>query len=244
MEQVFKGRVVNAGSLLFFPESLEVDQQNDILDSMLYLQLAASKKHDRFSDFESWKELWLAAALRFGWALKANEHVSEPLAGGTMNTAWSLAAQISSASAQGPALSRIEAFMRLASAQPSAQAAITLLASQAMLIEDLLADSSDESCKARACKSTLAFQLGFVAADRTLDIALVHFKTCQTLTDKFLFEPLDPGQVCGNVEVTAYSMGLMDQIYAPFRDVFHTARQKQDPVLVMSIEEVVDVAQP
>lgn len=134
--------------------------------------------------------------------------------------------------------------MRLANTQPSAQPAIKLLASQAIHVEDSPAVSPDPSCRARAGKSTLAFQLGFAAADNTLDIALVHFKTRQPLMDEFLFEPLDPGQVCGNVEMTAYSMRLMDQIYAPFRDVFHTARQKQDPVLVMSLEEVVDVARP
>lgn len=244
MEQVFKGCVVNAGSLLFFPEALEADRQNDILNSMLYLQLAASKKHERFSDFESWKDLWLAAALRFGWALKASEHVSEPLAAGAPNTVWSLAAQGLSVSVPGSALTSTETFMRLASAQPAAQAAIKLLASQALRVEDFLADSNDQSGKAREGKSTFAFQLGFIAADRTLDMALVHFQTRQALTDGFLFEQIDPGQIFGNIEVSAYSMSLMEQVYAPFRDVFHSARQKQDPVLVMSIEEVSHVAQP
>ena len=244
MEQVFKGCVVNAGSLLFFPEALEADRQSDILNSMLYLQLAASKKHERFSDFESWKDLWLAAALRFGWALKASEHVSEPLAAGAPNTVWSLAAQGLSVSVPGSALTSTETFMRLASAQPAAQAAIKLLASQALRVEDFLADSNDQSGKAREGKSTFAFQLGFIAAGRTLDMALVHFQTRQALTDGFLFEQIDPGQIVGNIEVSAYSMSLMEQVYAPFRNVFHSARQKQDPVLVMSIEEVSHVAQP
>ncbi len=39
-------------------------------------------------------------------------------------------------------------------------------------------------------------------------------------------------------------MSLMEQVYAPFRDAFHSARQKQNPVLVMPIEEVSHVAQP
>ncbi|WP_122672340.1 hypothetical protein [Pseudomonas viridiflava] len=243
MEQIFKGRVVNAGSLLFFSEERQADRQNDILDSMLYIQLAASKKHERFNDFEGWKELWLAAALRFGWALKASEHISEPLVAGTLNTVWNLAAQAFSASVSNSALTRVEALMRLANTQLSAQPAIKLLASQAMHVEDSPAVSPDPSCRARAGKSTLAFQLGFAAADNTLDIALVHFKTRQTLTDDFLFEPLDPGQICGNVEVTLYSMHLMAQVYAPFREVFHTALRKQDPALVMSVEEVDHVDQ-
>lgn len=239
MEQVFKGRVVNAGSLLFFPEEQQIERPNDILDSMLYTQLAASRKHERFHDFERWKEVWLAAALRFGWALKASEHVSEPMAKGTLNTVWSLAAQAFSTSVSSSALTRTEAFMQLANAQP----AIKLLASQAMHVEDPPPDSNDPSRRTRAGQSTVALQVGFVTADRTLDLALVHFKTRQTLTGAFLFKQIEPGQILRNVEVTVYSMQLMDQVYAPFREVFHTARLKQDPSLTLSLEEVAHVAQ-
>lgn len=234
MEQVFKGRVVNAGSLLFFPEEQQIERPNDILDSMLYTQLAASRKHERFNDFERWKEVWLAAALRFGWALKASEHVSEPLAKGTLDTVWSLAARAFSTSVSSSALTRTEAFM---------QPAIKLLASQAMHVEDPPPDSNDPSRRTRAGQSTLALQVGFVTADRTLDLALVHFKTRQTLTGEFLFKQIEPGQILGNVEVTVYSMQLMDQVYAPFREVFHTARLKQDPSLTLSLGEVAHVAQ-
>ncbi|MEE4708336.1 hypothetical protein V2K55_21815 [Pseudomonas alliivorans] len=243
MEQVFKGRVVNAGSLLFFPEEQQIERPNDILDSMLYTQLAASRKHERFNDFERWKEVWLAAALRFGWALKASEHVSEPLAKGTLNTVWSLAARAFSTSVSSSALTRTEAFMQLANAQSSARPAIKLLASQAMHVEDPPPDSNDPSRRTRAGQSTVALQVGFVTADRTLDLALVHFKTRQTLTGAFLFKQIEPGQILGNVEVTVYSMQLMDQVYAPFREVFHTARLKQDPSLTLSLEEVAHVAQ-
>ncbi|KPY54744.1 Uncharacterized protein ALO48_00023 [Pseudomonas syringae pv. rhaphiolepidis] len=79
MKQELDAAVVNAGCLLFFPTSQQVAPKNDVLDSMLYVQLAASKQHPRFAEFGKWNETRLAAALRFGWVLNASEHVSEPL---------------------------------------------------------------------------------------------------------------------------------------------------------------------
>ncbi|RMS63129.1 hypothetical protein ALP63_04449, partial [Pseudomonas syringae pv. aceris] len=67
MKQELDAVVVNAGCLMFFPEPQRVALKNDVLDSMLYVQLAASKQHSKFAEPEKWNETRLTAAQRFGW---------------------------------------------------------------------------------------------------------------------------------------------------------------------------------
>lgn len=45
MKQEMDAAVVNAGCLMFFPELQRASLKNDVLDSMLYVQLAASKQY-------------------------------------------------------------------------------------------------------------------------------------------------------------------------------------------------------
>ncbi|MCF5827072.1 hypothetical protein GIV31_26535, partial [Pseudomonas syringae] len=63
MTQELNAGVVNAGCLLFFSERGQTASHSDVMDSMLYVQLAASKKHPKFASFEKWSETWLAAAM-------------------------------------------------------------------------------------------------------------------------------------------------------------------------------------
>ena len=59
--------VINAGCLLWLPKMAE-QQYRDVMTSLLYVQLAASKKHPAFSAPAQWQEVFAGALKQFGWA--------------------------------------------------------------------------------------------------------------------------------------------------------------------------------
>ncbi|QHF01589.1 hypothetical protein N015_03815 [Pseudomonas asturiensis] len=238
MEHIYEGAVVNAGCLLFFPEQVAVDRPNDVLDSLLYIQLAAAKKYPKFVEFDNWKDTWLAATLRFGWALKASAYVSEALP--TVDTVWRLASGALATSVPPQELARIETLVRQACLQPQDYPALDVLGRHAMHVQIAGPERSIDALAPDSPKSTtaVALQLGHVTADGALNLTQLHFTTRQPLTAGFLFDALEPGMMCGNVEVTVYSMRLMDQVYTPFREAFAAALQDRRAALVLSLEEV------
>lgn len=241
MEQVFNGAVVNAGCLLFFPEQQEVDQQNDVLDSLLYVQLAAVKKHRKFAEFHKWNETWLAAALRFGWVMKATEHVSESLPADETDTVWGWANRALAGLVPNDAIDHAERRVRKAWAQTPGKKAVRLLNSQVLAVSAAAHDPLEVGSESRQGKVTVALQIGYVGAHRNLGLAQLYFTTRQSLTSGFLFETLAPDEVCGNIELTCYSMRLMDQVYAQFREAFDVSLSARRAVLLKRFEGAADV---
>lgn len=211
--------VVNAGCLLFFARSTPVARRNDLLDSLLYLQLAATRKHERFSDFSSWKEVWLTAALRFGWTLNASEHLSERLSSSQHESVWSICTAALRPLFDADVIEDAERQVRT-SAQDKA---LNLLASQALQIR------AKEHSPGQA---TVTLQLGLIDPQGTLSLAVLHLVTWQPLHSDFLFEPLEAGHLSGNLELTVYSMHLSEQASAPFRDPLSTALADKRPMLI------------
>jgi len=234
MEQDFNGAVVNAGCLLFFPEQQEIAQQSDVLDSLLYVQLAALKKHEKFVEFPKWSETWLTAALRFGWVLKASEHVSEPLPPRGADTVWGWTSRALAGLVPTEAVDHAERRSREAWARFPQQEAIHLLSSQARAINAAAPSLLDPTSQPDQTQ-TVALQIGFVGNHRNLTLAQLYFTTRQPLTSGFLFETLASNEMCGNVELTCYSMRLMDQVYAQFRDTFDASLSARRPLLSMRL---------
>lgn len=232
MTQELNAGVVNAGCLLFFSEQGQTASHSDVMDSMLYVQLAASKKHPKFASFEKWSETWLAAAMRFGWVLKATEHVSEPLPTAAGETIWSCFRRALAASVTSEALDHAEQSMRKACAQSSASRAIRLLGSQT------LEYATDQLGRAQ---TLVAVQAGFVDERHNLTLAQLHFVTRQPLSAGFLFDVLEPASTVGNVGLTFYSLHLMDHVYLQFRDQISSALASKRSGLIETLVEVPDV---
>ena len=218
--------VVNAGCLLFFARSTPVARRSDLLDSLLYLQLAATRKHERFSDFGRWNEVWLTAALRFGWTLNASEHLSERLPSSSSETVWTICTAALRPIVDAGVIEDAERQVR-ASVQDKA---LNLLSSQALRV------SSNEHDPGQA---TVTLQLGFVDPQGTMSLAVVHFVTWQPLHSGFMFEPLEAGHLSGNLEFTLYSMRLSEQANASFRDPLSTALADKRPMLIRPLGDSV-----
>lgn len=58
---------VNCGCLLWMPP-LTVPEYRDVMSSLLYVQLAANKKHSAFTAAAKWHEVLRGALQQFGWA--------------------------------------------------------------------------------------------------------------------------------------------------------------------------------
>ncbi|KPZ12939.1 hypothetical protein [Pseudomonas syringae group genomosp. 3] len=232
MKQKLNAGVVNAGCLLFFPEQGQTTAHSDVMDSMLYVQLAASKKHPKFTSLDKWNETWLAAAMSFGWMLKASEHVSEPLKADAAETIWSVIRRALAVSVTPAALGHAEQTLRKACTQPYGKPAIRLLASQAL---------EHEEDQAGRAQTVVAVQAGFVDEQHNLTLVQLHFVTRQPLSDGFLFDLLDPANMVGNISLTVYSLQLMDLVYLQSRDKISSALATRRAGLIEMLIEVSDV---
>ncbi|KPY90366.1 hypothetical protein RA263_04115 [Pseudomonas syringae pv. tagetis] len=226
MKQELDAVVVNAGCVLFFSAAQQAASKNDVLDSLLYVQLAASKQHPKFAEFEKWNETRLAAALRFGWVLNASEHVSEPLRVGDAWTIWSCMAQALTPSLPPEVLQRAEVLMRKVCNQRVSDTALRLLRNQT------LQSGLNHAGKLQV---NVVLQLGFVDAQRNLTLAQLNVATRQPLSSGFLFEVLEPQSIYGNVAVTVYAMQLLEQLYSRFRESIDTALSSKRAGLIMSL---------
>jgi hypothetical protein len=226
MEPEVNNAIVNAGCLLFLTGHSVTPGINDVLDSLLYVQLAATKKHDKFSEFERWKETWLAAALRFGWMLKGSEYVCQPVSRTGGETVWGACTRELKTRVGEATLSESECLLR----QRLQHDALGLLASQAVqpLAEGLMAP-----------RTSMTLQLGFLDTSGTLALALLHLDSYQPVTSGFLFEPLEAGHMLGNLSVTVYSLQLQSLVYRQFRDAFDIALKDRRPTLVKPLYQSV-----
>ncbi|AKT28813.1 hypothetical protein RYA05_25490 [Pseudomonas syringae pv. actinidiae] len=233
MKQKLNAGVVNAGCLLFFPEQAQAVSHSDVMDLMLYVQLAASKKHPKFTSLDKWNETWLAAAMSFGWMLKASEHVSEPLKADAAETIWSVIRRALAVSVTPEALDHAERSLRKACETPSSNRAIRLLASQVL---------EHETDQAGRAQTVVAVQTGFVDEQHNLALLQLHFVTRQPLSDDFMFDVLEPASAVGNIDLTFYSLHLMDLVYLQFRDTISSALATRRVGLIETLEEVPDTA--
>jgi hypothetical protein len=231
MTQQMNSPIIVAGCLLFFAEHADAVRNSDVLDSLLYCQLAAAKRHEKFSEFENWKDTWLAASLRFGWALQRSEHISEPVPRGPAETVWDICARALMSANVGAAL--VGEAERQARQPPQAEA-LALLAGQTL---------QAESDPLKPGASTLGFQVGFVDAHGNLTIAVLHFVTRQLLSSDFLFEPLEATSLGGNIELTVCSMRLVDHVYGQFREAFAAALLDRRAALIKPWAEALNVEQ-
>ncbi|OUM05600.1 hypothetical protein BW686_19775 [Pseudomonas syringae] len=223
MKQELNTAVVNAGCLLFFSAPQDASSYSDVMDALLYVQLAASRKHLKFSECDKWSETWLAAALRFGWVHKASEHISEPLPVEPVETVWSCLGRVLADAVSTEAMSRIRSFMSQAGAQPSNSQALRLLSDNVL---------QSTSHGAEQTQTTLTLQVGLVDSRFNLTLAQLHLVTGQSLTPDFLFEPIEPESLKGNISLTFYSMQLMPQTYAQYRDLIDQALSNRRPALI------------
>lgn len=220
---------VSAGCVLFMHRDCTDLQKSDAADCVLYAQLAATKKHPRFTASSAWNDTWLAAFIRFGWALNTHESLSRPARDLGPGSVWTWLTSNWPLFMPSDMLADSESALRRSVSSQPTQPAVELLARHA--IEPAVAlDSGD-----RQHGQKVMLQFGFLNADARLSVALVSFTHRTALKNDFLFETLHPADIVGNIDLRFYSLRLMDLVYTPLRKNVSQALENRRPTLVCAL---------
>ncbi|MEX6662599.1 hypothetical protein [Pseudomonas sp. W2-17] len=220
---------ISAGCLLFMHRDCTDTHKSDIADCVLYTQLAATKKHERFAATPAWNETWLAAFTRFGGMLKAHEAVSCPALELGPGSVWAWMKSRLPLFIPGAMVFESESAAWRALSSHPAQPAFDLLAAQVLEPKATAIPGEIRN------EQKVVMQIAFLDENSTLSVVLVTFTHRLPLTNDFLFEPLQPGDIIGNVELRFYSLRLMDLVYSPFRQKISQALEDRRPTLVSAL---------
>lgn len=82
-----KQAFVNNGSVQSFVAGMNPTLRQDVLDSTLLAQLAATKQHDRFSDAENWYKKYKEVLENIGWVIQNFDFTKYSSSGGSFTVA-------------------------------------------------------------------------------------------------------------------------------------------------------------
>lgn len=219
---------INAGTLMFFDESVGELNKRDILDASLYIQLAASKKKPKFSEFDAWYQTYLRAMATFGWVVSAREYASDPIQDHGQFDVWSLFKHELERRVPGSLIQTAECLVMDSPQRFFSPAAHSLLGDYAFRCEG--AEGGDPL-------SRVVLQLSFVHGASSMTSMFVAFKTLASGVEHAFFKPLDRNQIVGNLELASFSAQLSDLRYAQFRDQFIAALGARRSTLILALEE-------
>ncbi|MEB0041673.1 MULTISPECIES: hypothetical protein [unclassified Pseudomonas] len=218
---------INAGSMMFFDDPVKDADKRDILDASLYTQLAASKKHPKFAEFDAWYTTYLKAMATFGWIVSERGYCSEPIQGPGPFDLWLLI----EAELEGRVpVSLIQTAERIAVHSPEH---VFNPAAQSLLGEHALRSDRPEGGD---LLSSVVLQLSFVHGAPSMTSIFIAFKTRAKVAEHALLKPFDRNQIVGNVELASFSAQLSDLRYSQFRDTFISALGARRSSLILALE--------
>ncbi len=226
---------VSAGCVLFTHSGCSAQRKSDAADCVLYMQMAATKKHPRFTATSAWNDTWLAAFNRFGWALKTHEALACPSAELGPGSVWAWIKKTLPAFIPADLLFAAESTAWQSLLSYPDQPAIERLASEAL--EPVTVGIPREAQDGQK----VVLQLAFLDANGELSMVLITFTHSSLLKHDFLFEPLQPANIISNVELRFYSLRLMDLVYSPLRSKISQALEDRRSGLVCALKEAGDV---
>lgn len=223
---------VSAGCMLFIHRECTGQFRDDTADCLLYAQLAATKKHDRFVASDSWNETWLAAMNRFGYVLTHSERVSRSTCELNTKAVWDWLNGYLPAFFSHALFSESERLARRALEAPANQPAFGLLMRQALEAVPQV----DQPLLQRQQK--VVVQLAMLGPAADLSLVTLTYTSRLALGAGFLFETPLANDVIGNVEMRFYSMGMMEPVYASMRKPIREALADKRAGLCYTLEDV------
>ena len=222
---------VNAGCLLFIPDSFTDLQKKDLVDCILYTQLAATKKHSRLDDPEGWRHTWVAALSRFGWPLLNHEQFSLPGDNFPTDTLWGWLKTHRPPFVPLELIDPMEKIVQGSVSGHPHQPAFKRLMRQVILPPE----------KASSVVHHVRLLLAGYHPSAGLCLIVLSFQTCQAVDDDLLTAVLDPGAIQGNVELTFYKVQMNDLLYGQYRDSIDQALTDRRADAISSLREAGDV---
>ena len=227
---MMKGHV-NAGCLLFMPEHSPDQVQRDLVDALLYTQLAASKKHSRFESHLQWRQTWVAALIRFGGALGHHEVFNLPSNDLPNGMVWQWIEQHLPSFIPARFVEAMEETIWHSILLQPRQQAIEMLTRQA------ISTPHTPSTETR----TVGLQFAVHHPSAGLCLIVLSFETRQTVGTDLLTTVLKREKIAGNVELAFYSIDLIEQLYARFREQIGQALEHRRAALICPLWEGEDV---
>ncbi|WP_268798160.1 hypothetical protein [Pseudomonas huanghezhanensis] len=210
--------LVCAGCLLFVPAVCTLLHKDDVVNSMLYMQLAASKKHSRFTEFDGWDDTFVRAIVAFGWKLNSDTSTLQTPASPEAVTLWDWILADLPAFMPAGAITCAQALSAACYMSAPDQPAVRLYADQVLqsvpaLTKACSLPNPDDGCDAPS-STHVSMQLGFVGPDSSLFLAGVNFTSQLPLPPDFLFQPAASLQVSGSVQLTFYALQLQEKPFS------------------------------
>ena len=212
--------VVNAGQLLLIDAAVSDPHVTDVLNSLLYAQLAASFEGPRFIDEPRWSAREYEAQKSFGWSFPVESSDVAITQSSRLNVASMLANALPSLKGQAEQ-ERLHARLdRLDRTTPGME---------------LLAAST---CLQKSAKTSAQVfcTLVVVSPGPVLEIASVSFGTGQALPDLWSGY-FDSRQVQGKVKLAMRVGRLQEMVYASMRDTFTVALKDDIPTHVFNLDK-------
>jgi hypothetical protein len=217
---------LNGGGLICFANSVTDSFRDDVLDATLYFQLAASKKHSKFSDAAAWRSRYFDAMTHFGCNILHREQLGSPVED---IDAWSSIKGQLGKRVSASLMARADQSLKSLALQPRGSVTRGVLSDHTLEQAPRDAYSAPTTC--------VSMQLGFVQAEPVIDQLFVSFKTTQSMDDLAWTQPWVPERMVGNLEVAWVSAELDEGRFAQFREIFIENLAARRQQLIIGLDE-------
>lgn len=231
MFNIARNLYADAGHLLFFGEKLSDSFKDDVLGSSLYVQLAASNKHPRFDNFNSWYSLYVEAMPRFG-GVPTGENSYRPLVENDPSfTVWG---QISNRLEGRVSVDVLDGVSRYLLGQEEAEqitAAILLFRDHAMYTR-----SDTPDAEASVLETSLSLIFSFVNCDHSVISVFMSFKTTEPVGEKLFSQTFQTEKVIGDVAVEVILSEFREHSYRRVRQRLNSELGERKQKLIIRFE--------
>lgn len=211
---------VVAGTILVFSPDTSESTRENILESTLFLQLAATRKFPEISDFAQWYKAYISHSHSLEWAhLSAWSQFSSVADSVGLRLDDLVRTQLSSRLSREQVEQIDLALSRITTMPLTAMAAMVLRehAVECAVSEETNVPDENAEGSTGPCLTRLRVQVGYVDGAGRLTGVWVYFQSAEVIQNNFLVQALVAKLVVGNIHVSGFVAELDDFDYESTR---------------------------
>lgn len=232
MRNTARNLYADAGHLVFFAENVSDSFKDDVLSSSLYFQLAASKKHSRFDDFNAWCSLYVEAMPRFGWVPTGQSSYRQLVNGEPSFTVWSQISNRLASRVPADVVDEVGRFLVGQEAVEQVSAAAVLFREHAVSVRS---DTPEAVLSIEETSFSSIFS--FVSCDHSVISVFLSFKTTEPVGKNLLSQTFQSEKIAGSVAMEIISMEFREHHYRRVRQRLNTELGARKQNLVIRFDE-------
>ncbi len=221
----------NAGHIFYFANGVDQSFKEDVLNSSLYLQLAASNKHSRFDDFNAWRSVYVDAMPRFGWVPTGNRLNRQAAEGETSISVWE---QISNSLGGRLSANLAHEVGRLFVDQEADKGVSTGL----LLFRDHAVSVQTNSAAGQASAEEVSLSLMFslVSCEHVVTSVFLAFRTTEPLEKNWLSQRFQTEKLIGDLTVEMMCAEISEHRYRRVRERLNTELGPRKQELIIRLD--------